>query len=71
VQACIKTALGKVEMLDVPIPDPGDGEILIKMTMATVRGSDMHFLDEYPNELLAGICADCLLPGTGLPWDDR
>jgi len=66
VQACIKTALGKVEMLDIAIPEPSDGEIVVKMTMATVCGSDMHFLDEYPNELLGGIYAGCLLP-EGLP----
>jgi threonine dehydrogenase-like Zn-dependent dehydrogenase len=66
VQACIKTDLGKVEMLDVAIPEPGDGEIVVKMTMATVCGSDMHFLDEYPNVLLGGIYAGCLLP-EGLP----
>ena len=65
-QACIKTDLGKVEMLDVSIPEPGDGEIVVKMTMATVCGSDMHFLDEYPNVLLGGIYAGCLLP-EGLP----
>jgi threonine dehydrogenase-like Zn-dependent dehydrogenase len=66
VQACIKTDLGKVEMLDVAIPEPGDGEIVVKMTMATVCGSDMHFLDEYPNVLLGGIYTGCLLP-EGLP----
>jgi alcohol dehydrogenase len=65
-QACIKTALGKVEMLDVPIPEPGEGEIVVKMTMATVCGSDMHFLDEYPNELLEGVSPGNLRP-EGMP----
>jgi alcohol dehydrogenase len=51
-QSCIKTALGKVEMMDIPIPTPGPGEIVVKTTLATVCGSDMHFLDELPNELL-------------------
>lgn len=54
-QSCIKTAIGKVEMIDIPIPEPADGEIVIKMSMATVCGSDMHFLDEYPNEMLEGV----------------
>ena len=50
--SCIKTAIGKVEMLDIPIPTPGPGEIVLKTTLTTVCGSDMHFLDEFPNELL-------------------
>ena len=61
-QACIKTANGKVEMMDLPIPEPGEGEIVLKTTLATVCGSDMHFLDEFPNQLLEG-----LAPGAGRP----
>jgi len=66
VQACIKTALGKVEMMDIPIPEPAEGEIVVKMTMATVCGSDMHFLDEYPNELLESLSPGNLRP-EGMP----
>jgi len=55
VQSCVKTALGKVEMVDIPIPTPGPGEIVLKTTLTTVCGSDMHFLDEFPNEILAFI----------------
>ena len=51
-QSCIKTAPGKVEMLDIPMPTPGPGEIVVKTTMATVCGSDMHFLDDIPTELI-------------------
>jgi len=51
-QSCIKTAPGKVEMLDIPIPTPGPGEIVIKTTLGTVCGSDMHFLDDIPTELI-------------------
>lgn len=65
-QACVKTALGKVEMLDVPIPEPGDGEIVVMTTIATVCGTDMHFLDEIPNELLEGVFPGILWP-EGLP----
>jgi threonine dehydrogenase-like Zn-dependent dehydrogenase len=54
-QACIKTDNGKVEMMDLPIPEPREGEIVVKMTMATVCGSDMHFVDEFPNAILAGL----------------
>lgn len=50
--SCVKTALGKVEMMDIPIPTPGPGEIVVKTTLSTVCGSDMHFLDEGPTELL-------------------
>jgi threonine dehydrogenase-like Zn-dependent dehydrogenase len=60
--ACVKTAIGKIEMLDVPIPKAGPGEIVIKTTMATVCGSDMHWLDEIPNEVLVA-----LAPGVGTP----
>ncbi len=65
-QACIKTAIGKVEMMDLPIPEPGEGEIVVKMSMATVCGSDMHILDEFPNELVEGAFPGALLP-EGLP----
>ena len=51
-QSCVKTALGKVEMADIPTPTPGPGEIVLKTTLTTVCGSDMHFLDELPNEIL-------------------
>lgn len=51
-QACIKTENGKVEMMDLPIPEPGEGEIVVKMTLATVCGTDMHFLDEFANEMV-------------------
>ena len=61
-QACVKTELGKVEMMDLPIPEPGEGEIVLKTTLATVCGSDMHFVDEFPNQLLEG-----LAPGVGRP----
>jgi alcohol dehydrogenase len=51
-KACVKPSNGKVEMVDIPIPTPGPDDIVIKMTMCTVCGSDMHFVDEFPNELL-------------------
>ena len=51
-QTCVKTALGKVEMLDIPIPTPGPEEMVVKTTLATVCGTDMHFLHGIPNEAL-------------------
>ncbi len=65
-QACVKTAIGKVEMLDLPVPEPGEGEVVVKMSVATICGSDMHFLDEFPNELLEGAFPGVLRP-EGLP----
>jgi alcohol dehydrogenase len=68
--SCVKTALGKVEMLDIPMPTPGPGEIVVKTTMTTVCGSDMHFLDEGPTELLVALypsLADFLAGLPGLP----
>jgi len=53
--SCIKTGIGKVEMLDIATPTPGPGEIVIKTTLATVCGSDMHFLDGGPTELLVAL----------------
>ncbi|HEU4760386.1 MAG TPA: zinc-binding dehydrogenase [Dehalococcoidia bacterium] len=64
--ACVKPAMGKVELIDVPIPEPGPGQIVVKMTMCTVCGTDMHFLDEFPNEMMAGIWPDAMLP-QGVP----
>jgi threonine dehydrogenase-like Zn-dependent dehydrogenase len=57
--ACIKTDMKKVEVQDLPIPEPGPGEIVLRTTMTTICGSDLHFLDEFPNDLLAG------MPGAG------
>ena len=64
--ACIKTANGKVEMMDLPVPEPAEGEIVIKMSMATVCGTDMHFVDEFPNELVEFTYPGNLKP-EGLP----
>ncbi|MDO8615067.1 MAG: zinc-binding dehydrogenase [Dehalococcoidia bacterium] len=52
-KAAAKPVNGKVEIVDIPVPTPGPDDIVIKMTMATVCGTDMHFVDEYPNELLS------------------
>ena len=60
--ACIKTAIGKVEMIDLPVPEPGPGQIVVKMSLSTVCGTDMHFLDEFPNEMLGALFQGSLLP---------
>jgi threonine dehydrogenase-like Zn-dependent dehydrogenase len=61
-RACVKTDMKKVEVLDAPTPEPGPGEIVVRMTLATICGSDMHFLDEFPNELLAGPYPNAMAP---------
>jgi len=65
-RACVKPANGKVEVVDLPVPKAGPGEIVVKMTMATICGSDMHFLDEFANEMLGFAFPGCLTP-KGLP----
>ncbi|MEX0801523.1 MAG: zinc-binding dehydrogenase [Dehalococcoidia bacterium] len=54
-QACVKTGMGQLEMIDIPMPEPGEGEIVVKTTLCTVCGSDMHFVDEFPDAILAGL----------------
>jgi len=61
-RACVKTAMGKTEMLDLPVPKAGPGEIVIKTAMCTVCGSDMHWLDDTPNEVLAVLAPGSLTP---------
>jgi threonine dehydrogenase-like Zn-dependent dehydrogenase len=53
-------------MLDIPTPEPGPGEIVIKMSMCTVCGSDMHFLDEFPTAVLGFAFPGSVRP-EGLP----
>ncbi len=65
-QTCVKTANGKVEMMDLPTPEPGEGEIVVKMSLATICGSDMHILDEFPSEATEGAFPGVLRP-EGLP----
>ena len=60
--ACVKTAIGKTEVLDLPIPKAGPDQIVIKTTMCTVCGSDMHWVDEIPNEIMAVLAPDVPFP---------
>ncbi len=44
---CVKTGMHEVAMATVPYPDePGPGQALIRTTLATICGSDMHIVDE-------------------------
>jgi len=65
-KACVKPENGRIELVDVPIPEPKPGQIVVKMSMCTVCGSDMHFLDEFSNDMLNFAFPNCVLP-QGLP----
>ena len=46
---CVKTGPHAVGMSQIPYPDtPGPGQALIRMTLSTICGSDMHIVDEMP-----------------------
>lgn len=41
-KALVFTAPGRVELLDVPEPDPGPGEVLVEVRAAGICGSELH-----------------------------
>lgn len=46
---CVKTGQHQVAMSQVPYPDePGPGQALVRTTLSTLCGSDMHIVDEMP-----------------------
>ena len=46
---CVKTGPHAVAMTQVPYPDePGPGQALIRTTLSTICGSDIHIVDEMP-----------------------
>lgn len=46
---CVKSGQHKVQMAPIPFPDePGPGQALIRTTLSTVCGSDIHIVDEMP-----------------------
>lgn len=47
-RTCVKMAQKVVAMQDLDIADPGPGEVIVRTTMATICGSDIHLLDEMP-----------------------
>src|SRR3990172_8680670 len=65
-RVCVKPANGKVEIVDMPVQEAGPDDVVVKMSLATVCGSDMHFLDEFPNEMVGAFYPGCLTP-QGLP----
>jgi alcohol dehydrogenase len=44
----VKTGMGKLALVDLPVPDPGPNQVVIRTTLSTICGSDIHILDEFP-----------------------
>lgn len=47
-RTCVKTADGVIELADVEVAEPREHEVLLRTRMATVCGSDIHFVDDFP-----------------------
>lgn len=47
IRACIKEGPGKVSYSEFAVPDPGPGQVLIRTTLTTICGSDIHLVDEF------------------------
>jgi threonine dehydrogenase-like Zn-dependent dehydrogenase len=48
-RAAVFLGKGRIEIREVPRPEPGQGEALIKVTQTTICGTDVHILKgEYP-----------------------
>jgi len=49
VQAVVKpTAAPGLVLADVPEPEPGDGDVLLRVAAASVCGTDVHLYDWNP-----------------------
>ncbi|MGQ0481533.1 MAG: zinc-binding dehydrogenase [Pseudonocardia sp.] len=47
-QTWAKVGQGKLELVRGPIPNPGPSDAVVRTTLTTVCGSDLHFLHDYP-----------------------
>src|SRR5262252_7808078 len=48
-QAAVFVKKGQIELREVPKPSPGPGQALLKVTLTTICGTDVHILrGEYP-----------------------
>lgn len=47
-RTCVKLDTGRLDVRDIEIPEPGPGDAIVRTTLATICGSDLHFLDEFP-----------------------
>ncbi|RMF23714.1 MAG: NAD(P)-dependent alcohol dehydrogenase, partial [Deltaproteobacteria bacterium] len=53
VKLCVKEDKGKVSLTEFDYPDPGPGQALVRTTLTTICGSDIHIVDEI-DEVMAG-----------------
>ena len=48
-RAAVFVERGRIELREVPRPEPGPGQVLMKITLTTICGTDVHILKgEYP-----------------------
>jgi alcohol dehydrogenase len=45
---CVKEAEGTVALTTFDVPDPGPGQVLVRTSLTTICGSDIHIVDEIP-----------------------
>ena len=44
-KTAVMTAIGKVELMERPIPSPAPGEVLVKVEYVGICGSDLHYFE--------------------------
>lgn len=47
-RTCVRTADRQVELRETPIPEPRGHEALLRVRLATICGSDLHLVDDFP-----------------------
>lgn len=47
-KGCIKEDTGKVALAEYELGDPGPGQVLVRPTLTTICGSDIHITDDIP-----------------------
>lgn len=48
IKTTVKAGQGQVELTEVDLPGPGPGQALVRTTLTTVCGSDLHMVDTIP-----------------------
>jgi alcohol dehydrogenase len=47
VKTCVKAGPGQVDLIERDLPGPAAGQALIRTTLSTVCGSDLHMIDDF------------------------
>ena len=47
-QGLVRREDGSVALQELPTPEPGPGQILVRTTLTTICGSDVHFVEDFP-----------------------